>query len=233
MAICGHCLVGADFVPSQVNEVVSRGNVFESDSPLYDYLENKLICTDTPWAKLYKRKIFDSLWFPLNMSLHEDTCVFPVVLSRVRYAVICKEVLYFYRQHPSSAIGSGRHDVSLGATARIILFLRQFAIQNFLTESQHNTLQARHGLAPFFTRIQQLVLDRQLDSRSRSRMLQTARIHCRTLKQAGILSWWRLNRTQLLVYVLALRFHCPRVCAQSLIILGKSLNLQPKNKSKC
>ncbi len=53
------------------------------------------------WNKLYRRRIFETLRFPVGR-LNEDSFVAPAVLEQVRTAVYVPQQYYHYRQHDSS-----------------------------------------------------------------------------------------------------------------------------------
>ena len=53
------------------------------------------------WGKLYKREIWDGIYFPVGHN-NEDSWVFPRVISRCKKIAISPEHLYFYRKRSGS-----------------------------------------------------------------------------------------------------------------------------------
>lgn len=58
------------------------------------------------WNKLYKRRIFDNLRFPVGY-IHEDEAVIHRIVGQCSSIAVTPEVLYFYRQTPGSITGVG------------------------------------------------------------------------------------------------------------------------------
>ena len=57
-----------------------------------------------PWGKLYKKRIFDAIRFPLGVKIAEDAFIFADVTSEADRIVIETAPKYYYRQRKSSAI---------------------------------------------------------------------------------------------------------------------------------
>lgn len=57
------------------------------------------------WNKLYKRELFDSVWFPSG-HIHEDLYTTYKLFDRAKKIAYSKEVKYFYRQRIGSIIHS-------------------------------------------------------------------------------------------------------------------------------
>ena len=53
------------------------------------------------WGKLYKRFLFDGIEFPYGR-FFEDICTIPRVFSRARKGAFTLDILYYYRQNPTS-----------------------------------------------------------------------------------------------------------------------------------
>ena len=61
-----------------------------------------------PWAKIYKREMFNQLRFPLNVWF-EDTIVCMVLYRMCRKMVVTSDVVYAYRLNPNGITAKARH----------------------------------------------------------------------------------------------------------------------------
>lgn len=88
-----------------------------SDVKRYTSLKNKVIEKDTkqmisnpgfPWAKIYRRDLFENLRFPLDVWF-EDTIVCMILFRLCNKAVVTDEVVYAYRINPEGITQKARH----------------------------------------------------------------------------------------------------------------------------
>lgn len=83
----------------------------------YTQLEDKIIVHDKlqmisnpgfPWAKLYKRKLFNDLRFPLDVWF-EDTIVCMLLFRMCEKVVVMSDIVYAYRINPEGITKKARH----------------------------------------------------------------------------------------------------------------------------
>lgn len=80
------------------DQIVSGVNVIET----YDY-KNAIYMV--PWAKLYKRELFDDVKYPINI-IHEDEFVFHKIYSLANRIVCVNRKMYFYVKHNNSIMSN-------------------------------------------------------------------------------------------------------------------------------
>lgn len=96
----------------------SFGTFSESTMELYKSILNNKILTDNkeivnnpgyPWAKIYKRELFNNVRFPLNVWF-EDTVVCMLLYRLCRKMVVIDDVVYAYRINPNGITLKARHN---------------------------------------------------------------------------------------------------------------------------
>ena len=66
------------------------------------------------WNKLYKKEIFKNIRYPLKR-LHQDEAVAHLVINACKKMAIINDALYYYVQHPESAMKTEKYDGRLDA----------------------------------------------------------------------------------------------------------------------
>ena len=90
------------------------------------FLVNEKICT--PWAKMYKRNVFDNIRYPEDMFFGEDMYIAPKLLAKAEKIVLDKTVLYFYCQDGLSLVRSSYNPRKFGriiATNEWVNFIKE------------------------------------------------------------------------------------------------------------
>ena len=94
--------------------------VFENDPPDYHYERTKsIVCSNwkalekvavnylflVPWGKLYKRKVFDNIRYPLGVN-HEDEYVAHLLYMNSEMVAYDNNIMYYYRKTPNSIMNA-------------------------------------------------------------------------------------------------------------------------------
>lgn len=99
LAFCGFNAVEEDGAFKRSEEVEDK--TFDKNS-FWDYKYNKhpVACT-VVWNKLYKRRIFENLRFPVGR-IHEDSIILPAVIEQCNIIATTQKGKYMYRQRNGS-----------------------------------------------------------------------------------------------------------------------------------
>lgn len=97
----------------------------------------------SPWGKLIRKKIMDSLEFPVGMG-YEDMAIMYKVIGKAKKIVLYPKVLYYYRQHKSSTMHASFSDKKVDRI-RVAEQLKQYIDVNFPENSK--AVKTRYLLA--------------------------------------------------------------------------------------
>ena len=102
---------GADIVQGSYYSFLENTNTFnysKFQDTTVTSTENILKAPGFPWAKIYKREMFNQLRFPLNVWF-EDTIVCMVLYRMCKKMVVTSDVVYAYRLNPNGITAKARH----------------------------------------------------------------------------------------------------------------------------
>lgn len=104
IVVCDFLEVGSEnFIANKIDPVVMQFTSREALERLSDDLYIQLVI---PCAKIFSRYLFDELRFKEGR-FHEDDFIAHHLLFQAKLICYTTEVLYYYRQHGSSIMGSG------------------------------------------------------------------------------------------------------------------------------
>lgn len=85
-------------MPKYEMKISDEISVFEKDKVIKFYLEKELTA---PWGKLYKKKLFNEIYFPVGKRHEDITTIFKVILNANKL-IYTDSKLYFYYKNMSS-----------------------------------------------------------------------------------------------------------------------------------
>ena len=102
---------GADIIQGSYYSFLENTNNFnysKFQDTIVTSTESILKAPGFPWAKIYKREMFNQLRFPLNVWF-EDTIVCMVLYRMCKKMVVTSDVVYAYRLNPNGITAKARH----------------------------------------------------------------------------------------------------------------------------
>jgi glycosyltransferase involved in cell wall biosynthesis len=106
---CGHLVVRGE--KKTPNSTFTGVRVLNRKEAFFEVLYHGILDI-SPWGKLYKKEIFNTVSFPLGIR-YEDTYAFGDILSVCQKVVFGGDYKYEYIQHENSFVGSGFSPVRL------------------------------------------------------------------------------------------------------------------------
>lgn len=136
-----------------MNAEVALRRIYESSESALQYV--------VPWAKLYKRKLFDGIRYPVG-KIFEDIYVTHQVLHRCKRIAVIQSKLTYYYQHPDSIMNKKYHVGKLDyldACKNRICFFQE---QGYTQLSQIAYDEYLHSLIWEYSRARDLLADKSV-----------------------------------------------------------------------
>lgn len=103
VSICGFQRLDEGQCPGPAGD--NKLHVFENSGIIEQLVENNNMKTVVAWNKLYKREIFDGIWYEKGR-IREDEFIIYDILSRAQRIVYTDMEMYYYIKRAGSIIGS-------------------------------------------------------------------------------------------------------------------------------